>query len=71
MGVHHDRVGELFGEPVDGFLPSVGRAVVNDPKHAVAEAYGSWVMTCSTSAVHGSMPVVASYRPWILAQWAS
>ena len=30
----HDRVGELFGEPVDGFLPPVGRAVVDHPGDA-------------------------------------
>jgi hypothetical protein len=34
-GMHHDRIGELLGEPVDGFLSPVGRAVVDHPEPAV------------------------------------
>jgi hypothetical protein len=34
-GMHHDRIGELLGEPVDGPLSPVGRAVVDHPEHAV------------------------------------
>jgi hypothetical protein len=31
-GVHHDRVGELLGEPVDGLLSPMGQAVVDHPR---------------------------------------
>ena len=34
-GVHQDRGGGLFGEPVDGLRSPVGRAVVDHPEHAV------------------------------------
>jgi hypothetical protein len=31
--VHHDRIGEVLGEPVDGLLSPVGRAVVDHSEH--------------------------------------
>jgi hypothetical protein len=36
-----------------------------------ALAYGSVVMTCSTTRANGAMPVVGSHRPKTLPRWAS
>ncbi len=36
--VHHDRIRELLSEPVDGFLPAVGGAVVDRQNTRLAEA---------------------------------
>ena len=62
-GVHQNRVGELFGEPVDGLLSRWDEPLSTTQNTRSADAYGSWVMTWATSAVNGSMPVVASHRP--------
>ena len=32
-GVHHDRIGELGGEPVDSGLATVGGTVIDNPEH--------------------------------------
>jgi len=36
-----------------------------------AEAYGSVLITWSTSAVNGFIPVEGSHRPWTRARWTS
>ena len=62
-GVHHDRGGELLGEPVDRGLAAVGGAVVDDPEHPVGGGVGLLGHDLFDEPVNGSMPVVSSQRP--------
>lgn len=54
--VHHDRVGEPAGQPVDRGLAAVGGPLSTIQNIRFADAYGSVVMTCSTNAMNAMIP---------------